>query len=55
MRVVLLVLIVLWPATAQARWVGTAEQWADLQSRDAYGDMGDWFNSLSSKKAGSCC
>ena len=55
MRVVLLVLIVLWPATAQARWVGTAEQWADLQSRDAYGDMGNWFNSLSSKKAGSCC
>jgi hypothetical protein len=39
MRVVLLVLIVLWPATAPARWVGTAEQWADLQSRDAYGDM----------------
>jgi len=38
---VLLVLIVLWPATAQARWVGTAEQWADLQSRDAYGDMGN--------------
>jgi hypothetical protein len=33
------VLIVLWPATVQARWVGTAEQWADLQSRDAYGDM----------------
>ena len=31
MRVVLLVLVVLWPATAQARWVGTAEQWADLQ------------------------
>jgi hypothetical protein len=28
MRVVLLVLIVLWSATAQARWVGTAEQWA---------------------------
>jgi len=55
MRVVLLVLIVLWPAIAQARWVGTAEQWADLQSRDAYGDMGNWFNSLSSKKAGSCC
>jgi hypothetical protein len=46
MRVVLLVLIVLWSATAQARWVGTAEQWADLQSRDAYGDMGNWFNSL---------
>lgn len=55
MRVVLLVLIVLWPATAPARWVGTAEQWADLQSRDAYGDMDNWFNSLSSKKAGSCC
>ena len=55
MRVVVLVLIVLWPATAQARWVGTAEQWADLQSRDAYGDMGNWFNSLSSKTAGSCC
>ena len=55
MRVVLLVLIVLWPATAQARWVGTAEQWADLQSRDAYGEMDNWFNSLSSKKAGSCC
>jgi hypothetical protein len=55
MRVVLVVLIVLWPAIAQARWVGTAEQWADLQSRDAYGDMGIWFNSLSSKKAGSCC
>ena len=36
MRVVLLVLIVLWPATAQSRWVGTAEL---LQSRDAYGDM----------------
>ena len=50
MRVVLLVLIVLWSATAEARWVGTAEQWADLQSRDAYGDMGIWFNSLSSKK-----
>ena len=46
MRVVLLVLIVLWPATAQARWAGTAEQWADLQSRDAYGDMDNWFNSL---------
>jgi hypothetical protein len=55
MRVVLLVLIVLWPAIAQALWVGTAEQWADLQSRDAYGDMGIWFNSLSSKTAGSCC
>ena len=55
MRVVLLVLIVLWPATAPARWVGTAEQWADLQSRDGYGDMDIWFNSLSSKKAGSCC
>ena len=55
MRVVLLVLIVLWPAIAQARWIGTAEQWADLQSRDAYGDMGIWFNSLSSKTAGSCC
>ena len=55
MRAVLLVLIVLWPATAQARWVGTAEQWADLQSRDTDGDMGNWFNSLSSKKAGSCC
>ena len=55
MRVVLLVLIVLCPATAQARWIGTAEQWADLQSRDAYGDMGNSFNSLSSKKAGSCC
>ena len=55
MRVVLLVLIVLWPATAQSRWVGTAEQWADLQSRDTEGDMGNWFNSLSSKKAGSCC
>ena len=55
MRVVLLVLIVLWPATAPARCVGTAEQWADLQSRDAYGDMDNWFNSLSSKKAGSCC
>ena len=53
MRVVLLVLIVLWSATAEARWVGTAEQWADLQSRD--GDMDNWFNSLSSKKAGSCC
>jgi hypothetical protein len=47
MRVVLLVLIILWPATAQARWAGTAEQWADLQSRDAYGDMDNWFNSLS--------
>ena len=55
MRVVLLALIVLWPAAAQARWVGTAEQWADLQSRDAYGDMGNWFNSLSSKGGGSCC
>ena len=55
MRVVLPVLIVLWPATAPARWVGTAEQWADLQSRDGYGDMDNWFNSLSSKKAGSCC
>ena len=54
MRVVVLVLIVLWPATARARWVGTAEQWADLQSRDAYGDIGNWFNSLSSKKVGSC-
>ena len=39
MRVVLLVLIVLWSATAEARWVGTAEQWADLQSRDAHDDM----------------
>jgi hypothetical protein len=29
MRVVVLVLIVLWPATAQARWVGTAEQGAE--------------------------
>jgi Adenylate and Guanylate cyclase catalytic domain len=55
MRVVLLVLIVLWPATAQARWVGTAEQWADLQSRDAHDDMSNWFNSLSSKQAGNCC
>jgi hypothetical protein len=31
------------------------EQWADLQSRDAYGDMEDWFNCLSSKQVGSCC
>ena len=49
MKVVFLVLIVLWPVTAQARWVGTAGQWADLQSRDASGDMDNWFNSLSSQ------
>ena len=55
MRVVLLVLIVLWPATAQARWNQGSRAVSGSRKPDTYGDMDAQFHRLSSKKAGSCC